>query len=148
MWWVSNLGNAIARNMKLWPGRNPYELVLVQSAQHLQKSDSYSLNSERKKILTSSQPPLACFLLLLAIFWCHLVNFPSENSILPYFSSPRGVAILDCESHSQAGKWELDCEIHFSWGTKLKRDRERSSLTSEFIYLASTFGSADELMLM
>ena len=27
----------------------------------------------------------------------------STNKVLPYFSSPRGVATLDCESHSQAG---------------------------------------------
>ena len=79
MWWMSNFGNAMARNMKIRSGRNPYELVLVQSAQHLQESGSYTLNSERKKISTSSQPPLACVLLLLAVFWCHLVNFPSEN---------------------------------------------------------------------
>ena len=31
------------------------------------------------------------------------VHLPGEKSILPYFSSPRGVAILDCDSHSQAG---------------------------------------------
>ena len=37
-WWMSNLGNAMARNMKIRPGRNPYGLVLVQSAQHLQKN--------------------------------------------------------------------------------------------------------------
>ena len=30
-------------------------------------------------------------------------HLPSENSILSNFSSPRGVAILGCESHSQAG---------------------------------------------
>ena len=32
-----------------------------------------------------------------------MVHLPSEKSILPYFSGPRGVAILDCDSHSQAG---------------------------------------------
>ena len=30
-------------------------------------------------------------------------HLPSENSILSNFSSPRGVAILGCEYHSQAG---------------------------------------------
>ena len=35
---MGNLGNAMARNMKIQPGRNPYGLVLVQSAQHLQKN--------------------------------------------------------------------------------------------------------------
>ena len=89
--------------MKSRPGRNPYELLLVQSARNLQKNDSYAFNSERNLFSTSSQWPLAYVLLLLAIFWCHLVNFPSEKSILPYFSSPRGVATLDCEFHSQAG---------------------------------------------
>ena len=102
-WWMSILGNAMARNMKSRPGRNPYELLLVQSAWNLQKNDSYAFNSERNLFSTSSQWPLAYVLLLLAIFWCHLVNFPSEKSILPYFSSPRGVATLDCEFHSQAG---------------------------------------------
>ena len=58
----------------------------------LQKSDCYGLNSERKQSLTSSHGSLACVLLLLAIFWCHLVHFFSAKSILPYFSSPRGVA--------------------------------------------------------
>ena len=49
MWWMSNFGNAMARNMKIRSVRNPYELVLVQSAQHLQESGSYTLNSERQK---------------------------------------------------------------------------------------------------
>ena len=35
------------------------------------------------------------------------VHLPSEKSILPYFSGPRGVAILDCDSHSQAGSTTL-----------------------------------------
>ena len=37
-WWMSHLGNAMARNMKIQPGINPYGFVLVQSAQHLQKN--------------------------------------------------------------------------------------------------------------
>ena len=32
-----------------------------------------------------------------------VTHLPSEKSILSNFSSPRGVAILGCESHSQAG---------------------------------------------
>ena len=32
-----------------------------------------------------------------------VTHLPSEKSILSIFSSPRGVAILGCESHSQAG---------------------------------------------
>ena len=58
----------------------------------LQKSDCYGLNSERKQSLTSSHGSLACVLLLLAVFWILLVHFFSAKSILPYFSSPRGVA--------------------------------------------------------
>ena len=34
-------------------------------------------------------------------------HLPSENSILSNFSSPRGVAILGCEYHSQAGSATL-----------------------------------------
>ena len=37
-WWMGNLGNAMTRNMKIRPGRNPYGLILEQSAQHLQKN--------------------------------------------------------------------------------------------------------------
>ena len=100
-------GKCDGEKYEIRPGRNTYELVLVQSAWNLQKNDSYAFNSEHKFFFTSSQWPLAYVLLLLAIFWCHLVNFPSEKSILPYFSSPRGVAILDCDSHSQAGSTSL-----------------------------------------
>ena len=32
-----------------------------------------------------------------------VIHFLGEKSILPNFSMLRGVAILDCESHSQAG---------------------------------------------
>ena len=32
-----------------------------------------------------------------------VTHLPNENSILSNFSSPRGVAILGCEYHSQAG---------------------------------------------
>ena len=38
-----------------------------------------------------------------AFFLPLVTHLPSENSILSNFSSPRGVAILGCESHSQAG---------------------------------------------
>jgi len=69
----------------------------------LQKSDSCGLKSERKKILTSSTCSLACLSTNLGAFCPMVVHLPSEKSILPYFSSPRGVAILDCDSHSQAG---------------------------------------------
>ena len=57
----------------------------------LQKSDCYGLNSERKKVLTSSPGPLTCLLINLSAFGSMNIHFPSEKSILPYFSSPRGV---------------------------------------------------------
>ena len=69
----------------------------------LQKSDSCGLKSERKKILTSSTCSLACLSTNLGAFCPKVVHLPSEKSILPYFSGPRGIAILDCDSHSQAG---------------------------------------------
>ena len=37
-----------------------------------------------------------------------VTHLPSEKSILSIFSSPRGVAILGCESHSQAGSAMCD----------------------------------------
>ena len=84
----------------------------------LQKSDSCGLKSERKKILTSSTCSLACLSTNLGAFCPMVVHLPSEKSILPYFSGPRGVAILDCDSHSQAGSTTLDAKywvIRF-WG--------------------------------
>ena len=36
------------------------------------------------------------------------IHFPSEKLILPYFSTPRGVAILVCDSHRQAGSSTLE----------------------------------------
>ena len=56
-----------------------------------------------KKNLTSANQSLACALIDLGAFCPMVVHLPSAKSILPYFSSPRGVAILDCDSHSQAG---------------------------------------------
>ena len=81
----------------------------------LQKSDSCGLKSERKKILTSSTCSLACLSTNLGAFCPMVVHLPSEKSILPYFSGPRGVAILDCDSHSQAGstKPEQSTRSHF-----------------------------------
>ena len=76
---------------------------MCKSLVDLQKNCSPALNSEPKNVATSSQGPLAHVLLLLAALRPLLVGFPSEKSILPYFSSLRGVAILDCEYHSQAG---------------------------------------------
>ena len=60
---------------------------------NLQKSDCYGLDSERKKVLTSSPGPLACAYIHLGVFGSVGTHLPSVKSILPYFSSPRGVAI-------------------------------------------------------
>ena len=68
----------------------------------LQKSDCYGLNSERKQSPTSSHGSLACVLLLLAVFLTLLVHFSEKNRFSHIFSSSRGVAIFDCDSHSQA----------------------------------------------
>ena len=58
----------------------------------LQKSDCYGLNSERKKILTSSQPPLACVVLLLPVFRTLLVHFFRLQHKIdsPKFFHPQG----------------------------------------------------------
>ena len=69
----------------------------------LQKSDCYGLNSERKKVLTSSPGPLTCLLINLSAFGSMNIHFLSEKLILLDFSSPRGVTTLGCEFHSQAG---------------------------------------------
>ena len=73
----------------------------------LQKTGFYALNSEWKKVSAGSHSSLAHAFLLLTAFWCHLVHFLGEKSILPYFSSLSMVAILDCDSHSQAGSTTL-----------------------------------------
>ena len=73
----------------------------------LQKTGFYALNSEWKKVPAGSHSSLAHAFLLLAAFWCHLVHFLGEKSILPYFSSLSMVAILDCDSHSQAGSTRM-----------------------------------------
>ena len=89
-WWMSNLGNAMARNMKSRPGRNTYELVLVQSARSLQKNDSYAFNSERKFVSTSSQWTLAYVLLLLAVFWVSFGQFSLCKIDFSIFFQPQG----------------------------------------------------------
>ena len=83
----------------------------------LQKSDSCGLKSERKKILTSSTCSLACLSTNLGAFCPMVVHLPSEKSILPYFSGPRGVAILDCDSHSQAGSTTVPTTLYVNLDT-------------------------------
>ena len=75
---------------------------LQQLQDDLQKSDSYNQVCERKKVLTSANDSLAHAFTNLGAFCPIVAHLPSAKSILPYFSSPRGVAILDCDSHSQA----------------------------------------------
>ena len=60
-----------------------------------------------KKFRPTSTSSLACVLTNLDAFCPMGVHLPSEKLILPYFSGPRGVAILDCDSHSQAGSTSL-----------------------------------------
>ena len=98
-------------------GRNPCEFRTPRSklGVNLQKSDCYGLDSERKKVLTSSPGPLACAYIHLGVFGSVGTHLPSVKSILPYFSSPRGVAILGCESHSQAGSASLPRITYLLW---------------------------------
>ena len=60
---------------------------------NLWKSECYGLDSERKKVPASSPEALTCVLIHLGAFWSLLAHLPSQKSILPYFSSPRGVAV-------------------------------------------------------
>ena len=59
----------------------------------LWKSGCCDLDSERKKVLASSNDSLACALIDLGAFWSLGTHLPSEKSILPYFSSLSMVAI-------------------------------------------------------
>ena len=94
--------------MKVLTERNPIWPCLVQKWASLQKTGFYALNSEWKKVPAGSHSSLAHAFLLLAAFWYHLVHFQGKKSILPYFSSLSMVAILDCDSHSQAGSTRGD----------------------------------------
>ena len=94
---------------------NQFSTFLQQMEDDLWKSDSCGLDSERKKVLASSHGALACTLMDLGVFGSVGTHFPSEKSILPYFSSPRGVAILVCDSHRQAGSSRGGGGELFSW---------------------------------
>ena len=78
-------------------------LCLVQFGGRPYKSDRCGHNSEWKKILTSSPGSLTYGVIDLGVFLPLVIHLPSEKSILPKFSSLRGVAILGWESLSQAG---------------------------------------------
>ena len=82
---------------------NQFSTFLGKLEDDLWKSDSWGLDSERKKVLASSPGALACTLMDLGVFGSVGTHFPSEKLILPYFSSPSMVAILVCDSHRQAG---------------------------------------------
>ena len=68
-------------------------LCLVQFGGRPYKSDRCGHNSEWKKILTSSPGTLAYGVIDLGVFLPLVIHLPSEKSILPKFSSLRGVAV-------------------------------------------------------
>ena len=72
---------------------NQFSTFLGKLEDDLWKSDSWGLDSERKKVLASSHGALACALMDLGVFGSVGTHFPSEKLILPYFSTPRGVAV-------------------------------------------------------
>ena len=59
----------------------------------LWKSGCCDLDSERKKVVASSNDSLACALIDLGAFWSVVAQLPSEKLILPYFSSLSMVAV-------------------------------------------------------
>ena len=59
----------------------------------LWKSGCCDLDSERKKVVASSNDSLACALIDLGAFGSMEVHLPSEKSIFPYFSSLSMVAV-------------------------------------------------------
>ena len=71
---------------------NQFTVFLHKLEDDLWKSDSCGLDSEQKKVPASSPEALTCVLIHLGAFWSLLAHLPSQKSILPYFSSPRGVA--------------------------------------------------------
>ena len=75
-----------------------------------------AVNVKVKKILTTFSCPLACVGTNLAAICPMEVRLPSEKLILPYFSSPRGVATLDCDSHSQAGSTKCPMQLFVQSG--------------------------------
>ena len=72
---------------------NQFSTFLGKLEDDLWESDSWGLDSERKKVLASSPGALACTLMDLGVFGSVGTHFPSEKLILPYFSSPSMVAV-------------------------------------------------------
>ena len=66
---------------------NQFSTFLGKLEDDLWKSDSWGLDSERKKVLASSPGALACTLMDLGVFGSVVTHFLSEKLILPYFSS-------------------------------------------------------------
>ena len=87
-YWCWEIWNGSERNLKsqLW-------WVLQQMQDDVQKSDSHSQDSERKKVLASPNDSLACAFIDLGAFWSVVAHLPSENLVLPYFSSLSMVAV-------------------------------------------------------
>ena len=87
-YWCWEIWNGSERNLKsqLWS-------VLQQMQDDVQKSDSHSQDSERKKVLASPNDSLACAFIDLGAFWSVVAHLPSENLVLPYFSSLSMVAV-------------------------------------------------------
>ena len=85
---------------------NQFTVFLHKLEDDLWKSDSCGLDSERKKVLASSHGALACALMDLGVFGSVGIHFPREKLILPYFSTPRGVAILVCSQRSQRASFQ------------------------------------------
>ena len=84
--------------------------ILQQIENDLYKIGRPDLENEWKLILWNVFEPLAYALTHLSAFGPVVVHLPGENLILPYFSSLSIVAILGCESHSQAGSATVDAE--------------------------------------
>ena len=106
---------------------NQFSTFLGKLEDDLWKSDSWGLDSERKKVLASSHGALACALMDLGVFGSVEIHFPREKLILPYFSAPRGVAILVCDSHRQAGSSTSNwiSQQSLTRGKKVQSRRER-----------------------
>ena len=90
------MGNTGADKYEITAGEiheNQFSTFLQQMEDDLWKSDSCGLDSERKKVLASSHGALACTFMDLGVFGSVGTHFPSEKSIISYFSSLSMVAV-------------------------------------------------------
>ena len=90
------MGNTGADKYEITAGEiheNQFSTFLQQMEDDLWKSDSCGLDSERKKVGTSSPGPLACAFMDLGVFGSVETHLPSVKLILPYFSSLSIVAV-------------------------------------------------------